>query len=192
MTKSQRKGHPPPPKVTKGEASNPGPSKKKEGADRESTAKKKIKVETINADAKTPLKKWLEQTLADIVCAQEVKVNAQEAKELSQWAKQHGWKAIITPCDAGETAKERSAGVAIFVRANVGLGLGHIAREELSHGARGLIVKVEAKGMPDLAIATTYMHHSEAWTQRSLEIHDWAVSKLALASLPFIWGDVGA
>ena len=39
-----------------------------------------------------------------------------------------------------------------------------------------------------MAIAATYFHHTEMWSQRNRDICSWVVEQLNAAAMPFVWG----
>ena len=169
---------------TSGEAKVPGPT----SPDQANEPNDNITIECVNPDSKGPLKQRLDATDATIVIAEETKTNELETDELKHWARRNGWKSIIVPCNAGETSQERSAGVGVFVRSGVGIGLGHIGGRPASFDARALVVKVECKAMQPIAIVATYLYHTEMWSQRNRDICSWVAEQLNAAAMPFVWG----
>ena len=69
-----------------------------------------------------PLQRRLELTSAHVVFVQEAKIRLHEIADFQAWAAARGWKALVAPCVDGDEPNSRTAGVAILVRQNVGLG----------------------------------------------------------------------
>ena len=79
--------------------------------------------------------------------------------EFSEWAKHKGWKALIVPCLGGDAPNSRSAGVAVFVRQELGLGW---PRQIPMHSrGRAMIVQVQPPGAPPLLVANVYYWHTK-------------------------------
>ncbi len=81
-----------------------------------------LKVETCNATAWGPLRRYLRRSPADVILAQEHHLGPDQLPAKSTWAIRNGWHAIFAPAQRGEGQGWR-AGVAIFARPHMGLAM---------------------------------------------------------------------
>lgn len=73
-------------------------------------------------DINRPFQKVLDNHHADVVLAQDVKTSGFTTEELKDWARRHGWKALVADAEYRQFTDAHSAGVAIFARDSLGLG----------------------------------------------------------------------
>ena len=126
-----------------------------------------LTVDTYNTTSWAGLKAHLATTESLCVAAQETHVLAGRVPEASQWAKRHGWHSLWAPAIPGKAEPYSSGGVALFVRAT--LGLRSEGKPDLVEGrlVRGL---VEVPGYPVLAVYSGYFHTGLELQQPNLEL----------------------
>ena len=79
-----------------------------------------LDIMTANVTCAANLKLLLQATDVHVICAQEIKLSADELEDMSQWCLMHRWKFLACPMLIGPKGG-RSAGVAIVVRDVFGL-----------------------------------------------------------------------
>ena len=130
----------------------------------------KLVVETVNGTTWAGIQKWLGLTSADVVLAQETSLSIDEIAAASEWASRKGWKSLWEPAEI--TPKlGRSAGVAVFARAWMGLS-------EPANGAvvapfRSVAGLVEPPGfLGGIVCYASYYHVGEGLSPCNVEISE--------------------
>eukprot|EP00959_Pyramimonas_sp_CCMP1952_P208726 4366072-Pyramimonas_sp.AAC.1 len=72
---------------------------------------------TFNGSCWSTMQQFLLEGVGDaqVVCAQELRLDGEAVDRAQTWALRHGWKPCISPCRRLQS-KKPSAGVGIFVR----------------------------------------------------------------------------
>jgi len=128
-------------------------------------AKRKIAgtmLESINSTSWAALLERLKTSQADVIFAQETRTIASMVNERSAIAKKLGWKSLWAPAKATNEAspddeRSTSGGVAIFVRAHLGLSKLDENLSEVIVDARVVGGKLTVPGSGPIAIYSVYM-----------------------------------
>ncbi len=114
-----------------------------------------LRVESLNSTGWGPLKRRLLSTEAQVVLAQETWLLQDKAAEAADWARRHGWEAILAPAALGPGGGA-SGGVGIFAKTGVGLRY-PIAGSHILEEARAVAGFIDPPGHRPILAASVYL-----------------------------------
>ncbi len=114
-----------------------------------------LQIESVNTTGWGPLRRRLAETTAHVIIAQETWLLIDQAASASDWARRHGWEAVMAPAALGPGGGA-SGGVAIFARS--GMGLHHpCVGPHILEDARAVAAVVEPPGHRPILLASLYL-----------------------------------
>ncbi len=126
-----------------------------------------LSIETCNATAWGPLRRYLRRTSAHVVLAQEHHLGPSDIPAKTQWAIRAGWHCIFAPAQRGEGDGWR-AGVAIFAKPHVGLSLPRVG-SHIVVPHRAVAASIQPPGYRRMTIISMYLEDGKAMGPENLE-----------------------
>ena len=145
---------------------------------------------TVNATSWGSMKKYLQSTSAQVVLGIEMHTVGDQTAEASLWAKRHGWKSLWVDALPGASQSFSVGGVAIFVRAYLGLGPPPNTNQGSFKIVDGRVAAalVNVPGTHGFVAYAAYFHDSEGLSRRNLAILQCIGEHVAAHGRPFICG----